>query len=166
LKNNLAIVTLSNNYSRQIGKQLANFLELFYVDLNDILEYNLVNSKMLEVAGKEYFESERQKVIKSVAQFDNSLVVGDIELFLANNNFNYFKNNFYVIYLYCEKDKIDAIENNFNTKRQLFAFEEEDKICRIFASLVIDIKSDSKNDFEVIKKALLDYLEESNGNWW
>lgn len=158
MKNNLAIISLSNNYSRQIGKQLADFLELFYVDLDDILEYNLVNSKMLEIAGKEYFDAEKQKVIKSVAQFDNSLVVGNLELFLTNNNFNYFKNDFYIIYLFCDKEKIEDIEKKFEVKRQFFAFDEEDKICKSYANLVINVDNANENNFEFIKNAILNHL--------
>ena len=90
MKKNIAIVSLSNNYSRTVSKNIADFLELFYVDLNDIMEYNLVNDEMLEKAGREYFENERQKVITGVAGFDNSLVTGDVELFLTNNNFDIF----------------------------------------------------------------------------
>lgn len=164
MKNNLVVLSLSNNYSRQVGKELADFFEMFYVDLNDILEYNLVNSKMLEFAGKEYFERERKKIINSVTSYENSLVVADLELFLLNNNFVYFKNNFLIIYLYCDEDELQKYESSFKIKRNLFAFAEEDEIVKKFADITVKIDFKKDNQFEQIKKALVKYLEANNEN--
>lgn len=161
MKKNIAIVSLSNNYSRSISKNIADFLELFYVDLNDIMEYNLVNDAMLENAGQEYFEKERQKVICGVADFDNSLVTGDVELFLANNNFDIFNKNFILIYLCFENNELIDIENEFTSKRSLVAFKEEDKICKKNCDITISMTKDFEKNISEIKKSLLKYLEES-----
>ena len=161
MKKNIAIVSLSNNYSRIISKNIADFLELFYVDLNDIMEYNLVNEDMLESAGREYFEKERQKVICGVAEFDNSLVTGDIELFLANENFDIFKKNFIIIYLYFENNVLIDIESGFETKRSIVAFKEEDEICKKNCDITILMTKDYGNNISEIKKSLLKYLGEN-----
>ena len=81
MKKNIVILSLSNNYSRDIGKRLADFFDMFYIDLNDILEYNLVDENMLKTAGREYFETERTKIVKGLSHYENSLIVGDLELF-------------------------------------------------------------------------------------
>ena len=166
MKNNLVVVSLSNNYSRQVGKELADFFEMFYVDLNDILEYNLINNKMLETAGKEYFDKERKKIINSVTNYENSLIVADIELLLLNNNFVYFKNNFLVIYLYCKEPELANYETSFKSGRNLYAFKEEDEIVRKFADVIVDVDFKTGNLCESIKNAILKYAEEMNENWW
>ena len=164
VKNNIVVVSLSNNYSRQVGKQLADFLEMFYVDLNDILEYNLVNDKMLETAGKEYFDKERKKIINSVTSYENSLVVADIELFLLNNNFVYFKSNFLIIYLYCNETELERYESAFKNKRNLYAFNEENEIVKKFSDLIVKVDLKKDNQCEQIKKAIIKYLEAQNEN--
>ncbi len=161
MKKNIAIVSLSNNYSRIISKNIADFLELFYVDLNDIMEYNMVNDKMLESAGKEYFEKERQKVIAGVAEFDNSLLTGDVELFLANENFEIFKKNFILIYLYFDNNDLIKIESTFQNTRNLIAYKEEDEICKKNCDVVVYMKDNFDANINEIKKSLIKYLEES-----
>ena len=161
LKKNVLLLALSGNYSRYIGQKTANFFDLFYVDLNDILEYNLINQQMLDIAGKEYFESEKSKVIKSVMEYENSLVVGNIELFLQNNNIQKFKKDFAIIYLYLDKQTLEDFDKDYSNKRNYIAFEEEDKICKIYCDKKIDVKSTETKDFENIKNNLKDVLTEN-----
>ena len=163
-KSNLVVLCLSNNYSRQIGKKLADFFELFFVDLNDILEYNLVDSNMLQTAGHDYFESQKQKVIKSVGEYENTLVVGDAELFLSSKNISHLLNNFVIIYLQFDKDSLELIEKDYETKRLLYAAEEEDKIFKGFANIVIKSTISDENNIELVKNSLLNYLEVHDGN--
>ena len=164
VKNNLVVVSLSNNYSRQVGKQLADFFDMFYVDLNDILEYNLVDNKMLETAGKEYFDKERKKIINSVTSYENSLVVADLELFLLNNNFVYFKNNFLIIYLYCNESELEKYESKFKNKRNLYAFDEENEIVKKFADIILKTDLQEVNQCEQIKNEIIKFMEGSNEN--
>ena len=166
LKTNLAILCLSNNYSRQIGKKLADFFELFYVDLNDILEYNLVDGKMLETAGHDYFEKERQKVIKSVGEYENTLVVANAELFLSSKNISHLFDNFIIIYLKFDKESLEIIESGYENKRLLYAINEEDKIFKSFANIVIDSTISDENNMELVKKELYKYLEAQDENRW
>ena len=164
MKNNLLVVSLSNTYTRQVGEALASFLEIFYVDLNDILEYNLVNSNMLESAGKQYFDMERQRVIKSVTEYNNSLVVANLELLLANGNLSCFKDNFFIVYLYCDKSQLESFEAKQQNRRNLYAFDEEDKIIKRVADIVIEADINSKNQVEMIKNGIVKYLEASDEN--
>ena len=154
-------MSLSNNYSRTISKNISDFLELFYVDLNDIMEYNMVNDAMLESAGREYFEKERHKVIASVAEFDNSLLTGDIELFLANENFEIFKKNFILIYLYFDNNDLTKIESASQNGRNLVAYKEEDEICKKNCDIAISMTDNFEENIAEIKKSLIKYLEES-----
>ena len=158
LKRNLAILSLSNNYSREIGKKIADNFDMFFVDLNDLMEYNLINDNMIEVAGREYFEGERTKLVKSLSQYENSLVVGDLELFFEQNNIVYLKNNYIVIYLHFDKKSLVKYEKNFEIQRNLSAFLEEDKICEIFKDIKVDVFGDIEKDIESVKNSLQKYL--------
>ncbi len=158
-KKNLLILSLSNNYSRQIGKKVADFFELFFVDLNDILEYNLVDSKMLETAGHDYFEKEQQKVIKSVGEYESTVVVGDTELFLSGKNMSHFLNDFVVVYFQFSKENLDILESEYENKRLLYAYKEEDKIFKNYANFVIDATISDDNNINILQKKLAKYLE-------
>ena len=161
MKKNIAIVSLSNNYSRTISKNIADFLELFYADLNDIMEYNMVNDAMLESAGREYFEKEKQKVVASVAEFENTLLTGDIELFLANDNFEIFRKNFILIYLDFDNNDLTKIESTIQNGRNLVAYKEEDEISKKNCDIVISMTENFEDNIAEIKKSLIKYLEES-----
>ena len=56
MKKNITIICLSNKYKKIVAKELADSLEMFYADINDIMEYNLINSEMLLSAGQQYFD--------------------------------------------------------------------------------------------------------------
>ena len=159
MKKNIVILSLSNNYSRDIGKRLADFFDMFYIDLNDILEYNLVDENMLKTAGREYFETERTKIIKGLSHYENSLIVGNLELFFEQNNIVYLKNNYIIIYLHSAKNKVEEYEKQFEFQRNLIAFEEEDKICKLFKDIQIEANVDVESDLQNIKKELQKYAE-------
>ena len=164
-KKNVLVLSLSNNFSRFVSKQIADSLELFYVDLNDMLEYNMVNEQMLETAGRKYFDKQMQKTIKSVLDYENSLVMGDIELFLNNNNLLYFKKDFLIVYMFVKEDELEEFEKNYEFKRSLYAFDEEDEICKMFANVVIKPNIKEIN-FDEIKKTIQKKMEAKNENWW
>ena len=69
IKSNIAILCLSNNYSKYLGKKLADDLDMFFADISDILEYNLIDNNMLETAGKEYFDAQKERVINGICQY-------------------------------------------------------------------------------------------------
>ena len=160
MKNNILLLCLDKVYSRELGKKLSDELELFFVDINDILEYNLINSQMLKNAGKAYFEKEKQKVLKGFADYENSVFCANFELLSQKNNLEKLKNNAIAIYLRLTEDTIGELQKSQEMQHILVAFDEEDKFCSKNADIVINASLDEENSLSEIKKGILNYF-----NW-
>ena len=99
LKKNITIICLSNKYKKIVAKELADSLEMFYADINDIMEYNLINSEMLLTAGQQYFDQNEEKTIKTVSDYDNTILTLNLSTLNKNNNLDIIKNNSLIIYV-------------------------------------------------------------------
>lgn len=166
LKNNILLLCLSGKYARKIGEKLANKLEMFFVDVNDILEYNLVNNSMLQNFGIEYYKKEQRKVVLSISQYENSLVTGNMNLFFENDVIEKYLPNFTTIYLKFEKESLKKIEIDFELKNTHIAFEEEDKICSHVADIIANLTEDETFNLKILEDELLKYVESENGKHW
>ena len=130
MKTNLAILCLSDNYSKYLVKKLADDLDMFFARINDILAYNMIDQNMFNTAGKEYFDKEKEKVVHSVCQYENSVICGTLDIMI--NNVNMLKENCLTIYLNIDKDLLEKIERKFEfseLSRLHLAYDEENSIC-------------------------------------
>ena len=161
MKNNIIVLCLSNNYSKKICQKLSNELDMFFVDVNDILEYEMINDNMLQSAGKDYFERQQVKTIKSLAQYDNSLLRANIELILKDNNIQVFRQNCLTLYIKLSKSLLNQFESkdNFEITRPIFAAEQEDVFCSQNCDILIDAVNDDESTIKIIKNALKSYCE-------
>ena len=165
LKNNVVILCLSYNYAKYLGSKLANSLDMFFADINDILEYNLVNQNMIDTAGIEYFEKEKLKTITSVAQYENALICGSFDI--LTNSIDLLKQNSVVVYLYFNELELNKIETSFEysaTSKIHIAFKDEDKIFKNFADITAILTSDENQNIKIIKDTLINYFQEKY--WW
>ena len=161
MKSNIALVCLSNNFLKNLGQMLADDLDMFFADIDDILEYNLVNDDMLDMAGKDYFDKEKEKVIKSVCQYDNSVICGRFETII--NNVEKIKDNSLLIYIKINDELFQKYEcsNNSNYRIKEIAFEEENQLISQFADISLELSADDKGNIEKIKSVILDYYKEN-----
>lgn len=159
MKKNILLLCLDKNYSRNLGKKLADMLELFFVDINDILEYNLINNQMLESAGKTYFEKEKQKVLKGFADYENSVFCANFELLTQKNNLTKFKNNSITIYLHLAHGELETLQQNQEMQHLLIAFDEEDKFCKDNADLVVNVNLDIESSLNQIINELMNFYK-------
>ena len=160
MKNNITILCLSNIYSKKICQKFADSLDMFFVDVNDILEYNLVNSDMLQSAGKSYFDKQERKTIMGLSQYENALFRANIELLTKADNIKVFKENSVVLYVKLPVKILEKFELEAETKQvvhPLYAFDEEDKFCKQNCDCVIEITDDDAKNVEIMKGALVKY---------
>ena len=162
IKSNIAILCLSNNYSKYLGKKLADDLDMFFADISDILEYNLIDNNMLETAGKEYFDAQKERVINGICQYENSVICGTFEILI--NSANRIKNNSLLIYFDLDKNFIEKYEKS-NKNSEFFikdiTYLQEDQLCKQMADVVIEIKNNEKQDIQNIKQLILNYYKEN-----
>ena len=78
---NIVLVCLDGDFNRNICKELANKLDMFFADLKDYIEYDLLDSKtILEKCGIEYLAQREFKASQSFARFENSVLTVDFDL--------------------------------------------------------------------------------------
>ena len=134
-------------------------LEVLYADFNDILQYNLVNQNMLDVAGKEYFDIEEQKVLKSVVECNNVGLNIDLCILNKGENLNIVKKTCLIMYLRYTKSIIEKLNKNEQFTKPTFAYDAEDKIGKRFADIVVDLCGNIKTDCDNIIAQLKNYFE-------
>ena len=164
MKTNILILSLNKDYVKNISKELADMYEMFFLDINDILEYNLINNDMLQTAGKEYFDKEIKKTIRGISTYENTLIFGDVELLLQNDFVDTLKQNALTIYLKVDRKILENYINSNKNKENiishtLIAFKEENKLCENYADIVVEIKENQDEVLQNIKKEIIDYFE-------
>lgn len=158
MKKNLAFVCFDIEYCKKIGKKFADFLDMLFVDIREMLEYNMINDAMKQNVGEEYYNKKEQATIKEISGYDNALVTVDGSIFIRGNNHKLLAENCTVVYLkitqkmFEKSNKVSSIST-----RPTFAFDVENKLCKQLSDLTIDIL-EKEQDFEIIKNSLSKFL--------
>jgi shikimate kinase len=158
MKKNIAILSLNKNYSKIICKKFADELDMFFADINDMLEYSLVNKEMLNLAGKNYFDSEAQKIVFQIASCENTCIVCSFDLLNTNDNFDIIKNKCVIVYLKHSKEQLEKLSKKSGGEFEhlSLAWEVENQICNDMADIVIPAScnenADIKNIIDSVKK--------------
>lgn len=86
----LAIIIFEKTSFKDTVKSLADFLGLKFCDVDEMIEYDLVDKqKMIKLCGKEYYNQKEKSVLKRLADFDDVLLFVTTELFLSNENYQF-----------------------------------------------------------------------------
>lgn len=160
MKTNITIVSLLADYSKDVCKALADRLDMYYVDVQGMMEFNLVNDKeVIEICGVEYLNKLQAKAIADVSEYDNAVIALDFKFLSNEKNVKNLKVRSSIIYLAMgekvftktfEKYKTEETENDDVVV--LSAIEEQDKIARELSDIVIDV--DKANDKGLVKKII------------
>ena len=158
MKQNILFVSLNNDFSRQLGKEVANQLEMFFVDVDDMLQYSLVDENMLLKSGREYFDKQEKKVIRGITAFQNVLIVGNFETLSKFDYLAEICQNATLVYLKFSKQKLSKIFASVANQNQGFAFLAEDKFLQGIADVVVRPKQDD-TDKDTAIKAIAKYFQ-------
>lgn len=114
MKANITVIGLVGNFKKNVAQALADKLEMIFADVNDIMEFNLINSKMIEHAGQDYFDKNESKTVKLLASYENTVITLNLSTLNKNNNIQILKENSVVVYLRLNFEQfqiINKIEN-------------------------------------------------------
>lgn len=142
-KSNLCLIGLSKQFTDEICKELSVRLDMFYANVEQILEYELQDmQRMEELCGKEYLLKEEKSIIKRVATYENTVVNINYSNLNNETNLNYIKSNCLLIYLKLEKDRYRREQDKENlTKNEklinLDLYKDRDFICKNISDLTI-----------------------------
>lgn len=160
MKTNITIISLLSDFSKDVSKALADKLEMYYVDVQGMMEFNLVNDKeVIELCGVDYLNKLQSKAIADVSSYDNAVIAVDFKFVTSDKNIKNLKVRSSIIYLAINQkiypklfEKYKTEENEKDDIVELSVFEEHDSIAREVSDIVIDI--DKVNDKGLIKKII------------
>ena len=106
------MVGLDYEFIKSVANELANKFDMFFLDVNDLIEYNLMDTKNVKVTcGVEYFEKVEKKIALSVAEYENTVINFPYSLFL-NANFSKVLSK-RALTIFIKMDKETLVKENF-----------------------------------------------------
>ncbi|MBE5738499.1 MAG: hypothetical protein E7354_02095 [Clostridiales bacterium] len=161
---NICIVGLTKLFTDEVCKELSSRLEMFYANVDDLLEYELIDKvKVEEVCGKEYLIKEELSVIRRVCSFDNTII--NIDYINLNNDtaLEYVKGSCVLIYLELPRERfrkeLEREEQSFNQRIiSVDLFEDRDFVCKGLADIIVPCDElDLEGTLSKINEMILDY---------
>lgn len=167
MKTNLLLVSLFDKGTKEIASKLAKEYDLYYADVNDLLEYNLYNAKEIEKnCGLEYLNKLKRNALKEIGTYENTLISVPYGIFASENNSKYFDKYATIVFLDFKKSAIEKYiekatltQKNLNElKVMLIAFDEMQKLCCELSHIQIDLANvNFESNYKKIKKHLDKY---------
>ena len=104
MKTNIALICLLDNYSKNVSKLLSERLEMFYVDVEEMVHFELGDEQHIletlgQQEGKKYIDDCEARVVKNVTSFENTIICINPTTMFSNENFKEIIKTSYVIYL-------------------------------------------------------------------
>ncbi len=124
MKTNIALICLLNNYSNEVAELLSEKLEMFFVDVDEMVEFELgdaehINETLGDQEGAAYIKKCEDKVVSNVAGFENTIISLSPTTMFSGQNYEVLSQTSYVIYL--------QIAPKFFEKRAKFSADVIDK---------------------------------------
>ncbi len=163
-KTNICIIGLTKLFTDEVCKQLSSGLEMFYANIDELLEYELQDkNKIEEICGREYLVREELSIIRRVCSFDNTII--NIDYVNLNNEtaLGYLKDSCLIIYLKLSKEDFKKeINKEGQTFNQMIIsndlFDDRDFICTALSDIVVDIvEMNVETTLNNINKKILEY---------
>ena len=160
INKNILIVGLSDDFTRLFSSLLADKLDFYYLDVENLLEYSIMDRlKMEEVCGVRYLDEQEKKVIKSINDYQNTIISMKLDLFVGHLK-NILSSNI-LVYLKFQKDQLENLNKLLKSKSMNevvlndLVFDERDKFLKKNCEIVVecDISNIDAGINDLIKKA-------------
>ena len=163
---NICIVGLLKNYVRKVAKRVADALDMFYADVQELLSYDFINLVEAEaLVGKEYIEKQEGVKIKTVASYENTVITLNWECLNKEKNLKAIKKGAVLVYLRVGKtefkNKLEKEDGLVDKTEQLKLFKEHDDLLKNYADVVALNKGTIDDVVNIILKKIEEYYE----NW-
>ena len=156
LDKNVLIIGLAEANIKRIAVALAEKLNRMYMDVDELIEYQLVNKQGLKKVGREYFEKIQKGCIRQACDCVNTVVTISTDLYLFAD-YAEILSKFYVIFVnFTKNDYLFAIEScpkerQLELKNRVVVFNELNAQLRKRANLCINYSTDDN----VVDKILI-----------
>lgn len=166
MKTNIVLVSLLDDVNKEISVKIAKDFDLYLADMAEILQYNLMNEDEIKsVCGEDYLNGLKNKAIKDVATYENTLISISYGLFIDKENIEVLKKYGTIVYLKFTKDAIENYYKSLSSKEELLdaqlkldMYQERNALCEQYSDLVIELtKVDYDSCCKKIEKVLDNY---------
>ena len=175
MKTNITFICVLQNYSNNVAKLLGEKLDMFYVDVEDMLDFELGDTKhILSVLGakegKKYIKQNEVKVIKNIASFENTIISIKPSTLFSNRNLDRIKKSSYIIYLQISPKFISKratiSKDEIDQKLLELAFTDQDKIYVDSSDIVVNCSTfKEKKAVKKILTAINDFFKKQKKDW-
>ena len=148
---NIVLVSLNDKLCKSAGELLAESLEMFSANCEEMIIYDLINPKeVIEKCGIEYFKKREKAVIRNCSEYENT--VFSINYSLLKSYQELFDHSV-IIYIQLPKEKQDKVPNeiDFDVRDTFLA-----DVCQIIVKME---QKSSKKCVEQILEKLGEYYE-------
>ncbi len=164
MKTNIVLVSLLDDLNKEVSIKIAKDFDLYLADMSEILEYNLMNAEEIKtVCGEDYLNSLKNKAIKDVATYENTLISISYGLFVDKDNIEVLKKYGTIVYLKFTKEAIKDHYKSLTNKEDLLdaelkldMYKERNAMCEQYSDLVIEL---SKDDYDFCCKKIKKVLD-------
>lgn len=111
---NIVIVSLNEKFCKGVATCLAESLEMFNADCEDMVSYSLINPKeVLDKCGLEYFKKKQKAAVRNCSEYENTVLSISYDLFKTYQKL--FENSL-VVYVKLPEGREDKVPNKIETK--------------------------------------------------
>lgn len=159
MKINLVIIGLNYEYNLDICNLISDKTQMYLLDVNQYLNYSLMSRKnMEEVCGIEYLQTQENGVIKSCAEFENSIICMPQSYFLRNEQYKYFDKSI-IVYIRFSKNMVENINNQISQDFSMLpvdiiGYEDRDIDLKNISDIIVNVTNKKKETIvnEVLNK--------------
>ena len=138
--NKIIVVSLCDQYTRKVAKNLSNTLGMLFCDTKDMIEYELIDYKTLEEkCSKTYLQKKEKDVIKHIASYENVVVAISYDYLI--HNLKLLKTGSLIVYLKLTKKFIK--ENA--TAVEVISYDERDEKLKEICKATVTLRNTDEN---------------------
>lgn len=154
---NILIVCADKELRKDLSKVLATELGFLYVDVDEVLDYELLNHQDVTIAeAKEVLKKLELKSINRVLNFNKCVVTISRDLFLSNDNFKLFSNMTKVFVLITKAHFVARYKSDdkYRLEQELVLFDKVNNLISSKCDMTINKEVKSVQDMcaEILDK--------------
>lgn len=164
MEKNITVICLVNGFKKRIAKALADELDMMYADCNDVMEFNLINTDMINIVGQDYFDKNESKTLEMLCGYENTVLTINFSTLNKKNNINAINNSCLIVYLkmkfdlFVELNKMEVL-GTLNKINEI-AFKDRDALMTNISDVQVDIDEiDSQTVIKNILKEIESYYD-------
>ena len=158
---NICIIGLIPEVTAQVSMALAEKLEMFYANVDDLIEFELMDMRKLEeVCGTEYLIREEKNIVRKICSYENTLLTLKYSVLNNEDNIRNIRENCLLIYIRFDKPNYDmVVKREGSESLDEEVYNDRDFICKNISEFTINCLAAHSTQavVEMIYRALLDY---------